>query len=147
MQAATEGILHITVPKGAKISKPLQILCGSTVGTSIEDTKGMFPNIVVDMGEDSSLQLKESHFSIKRGNCDGLDTKTVANVSNFVCSNVRCLLSNNSTLQHSIFQDYSLSSRHCEVVSAELMGNSRYALNSFMTRFSKFIFEFDVGMI
>lgn len=126
--AATEGILHITVPKGVTISKPLQILCGSTVGTSNADSKGMFPKIVVDLGDDSSLQLKESHFSIMKGKFDGLDTKIDSNFSNFICSNVRCLLSNNATLQHSIFQDYSLSSRHCEVISTELMENSRYDL-------------------
>jgi Fe-S cluster assembly protein SufD len=127
--ARTNNVIRVNVQKGVNVTKPIQLLFGNSISNRNESIKPIFPKILVQVEENSSLELRESYVPISPIQLDSNESES----SNFICSNVRSILKTNSSLRHSIVQEISNGSRHCEVVTAQVSANSRYDLRMLQT--------------
>ena len=107
-------LIHIDVSNNANIISPMQLLYISTASI---DHK--FNKLIISVGENSNLKLKQSYISINNEN-------KLSNTLINSCTDVN--LSSNSNLVHTYIQNLNNVTNHLEVINTNVYANSNYDL-------------------
>lgn len=119
---------YIEVPAGVKCPVPIQILfCSSAPSAEYSDfpATASYPRLHVRVREQASLSLKHSHVSLSRG--PGGVSEALA--PSLVCANSRVQVEKDASCVHTVVQELAVNTRHLEVLTADIRGNSSYTAN------------------
>eukprot|EP01042_Synura_sphagnicola_P002324 gene2324-2782_t len=113
----------IRIPDQYQEEIPLQILF---VSTSSAITS--FPRLLLSLGVDSHLKLKQSYISVPHSSnsADGGTDRPPFQSINVGCTTIN--LAPGATLDHTYAQELSVTTRHVDVVTADVPARARYNL-------------------
>jgi len=110
--ANLEDGLLLSVPDNKKVDPTLQVIFWNSKGKSTS-----YPRLLVDVNEGAELKLKQSYIS---------DSGITEEMPSFIGGNTRILVKKGGKLTHTYVQELSESTRHSEVISAHVDGDSNY---------------------
>jgi len=129
--ANIEDIAIVDVPTDTILHDAVQVLFVNTVPTTATAPTASYPKLLIRVGDNSQLKLKQSFVSVVAGESCSIIEQVDAEaensvIDNLVVSNTRILMGKNAKLDHTYTQELSGATRHLEVLSASIMGNSSY---------------------
>ncbi len=107
-------LTHIDVTSDANIMNPLQLLFVST-----SNSNNKFNKLIINMGANSNLKLKQSYVSANNDNSKD-------NILINSCTDIN--LASNSNLVHTYIQNLNNITNHLEVINSNVNSNSNYDL-------------------
>ena len=103
----------VDIPSHTSMTHPLQVMFVNTDTAS----SASYPKLVVRLGDNSHLHLKQSVLTYEQSSS--------VTGPNLVVGSSRVMVGRDSTLFHTFLQEVSEQTRHLEVMSGSIGGNSR----------------------
>ena len=116
MANVQDGLL-LSVPADIKIEHTLQVIFWSSTGKDSMGKSTSYPRLLVDINEGAALKLKQTYIS---------DNEVTEDTPSFIGGNTRITIKRGGKLVHTYVQELSESSRHAEVLSAQVDRESSY---------------------